>query len=164
MRSDQHDYRRSLVKSTLHPSREILSNRRQAVWDGGEPDPVAPTILVVEDDAMTRISAALLVEDAGYPAIVAENADAAMLALEAHPEIGALFTDVHMPGSMDGLELAAEARRLWPDIEILLASGRSNPPKTQMPFGAMFLSKPYTGTEVSLSLLHLLPRGPGRPV
>lgn len=125
-------------------------------WGAQQPESVAATILVVEDDALTRLCAVIAVEEAGYLSIVSENADEALVALGRYPQIGALFTDVRMPGSMNGLALAAETRRLWPRIGILVASGDANPRADELPAGAVFLRKPYSATQVESALLALL--------
>jgi CheY-like chemotaxis protein len=114
------------------------------------------TILVVDDNAMARIYAVIVVEGAGYSALIAEDADDALDVLTTHPRISALFTDVDMPGRMDGLELAAEARRLRPDLGILIASGKREPYEDALPERAVFVSKPYEVPVVALALAALL--------
>jgi two-component system, response regulator PdtaR len=114
------------------------------------------TVLVVEDNPMARICAVIVVEDAGYCAIIAVDAQEALDALAEHPRISALFTDVEMPGSMDGFELAAEARRLRPDLGILIASGKAEPRLEDLPERAVFVSKPYAVPVVTLALAALL--------
>lgn len=127
-------------------------------------EPVAATILVVEDDALTRLCAVIVVEEAGYFAIVCENADEALVALGRFPQISALFTDVRMPGSLNGLELAAETRRLWPQVGILVTSGDSTPTAEELPSGAIFLRKPYSTAQVTQALRALLtPAEDGEP-
>src|ERR1700712_1465027 len=88
---------------------------------------VPATVLVVEDDALTRLRAVRAVEAQGYLSLSAGDADEALVTLEAHGEIDVLFTDVAMPGSMDGMDLATEARRLHPGMEIIIASGGRHP-------------------------------------
>lgn len=116
----------------------------------------AATVLVVDDDAMTLVTAIMTVEDAGYVAISARDAAGALLALQQHGQIAALFTDIHMPGTMDGLALAHEAHRVWPAIRILLASGDTHPTPAEMPDQGQFLGKPYTPGQVVTSLDGLL--------
>lgn len=120
------------------------------------PSDTLPTVLVVEDNAMARVCAVIVVEDAGYSAIIAQDADEALNVLAEHPRIGALFTDVKMPGRLDGLELAAEARRLRPDLGILIASGTAEPSQEDLPDRAVFVSKPYAVSTVALALAALL--------
>jgi CheY-like chemotaxis protein len=117
-------------------------------------DPV--TVLAVDDNALSLMTAMMIIVDAGYIAIAADNADAAMRALRKYPHIDALFTDVHMPGSMDGLALAKETHRLWPDIKILVVSGDANPTDAEIPDEARFLRKPYTSQQITRTLSELM--------
>ena len=80
-------------------------------------------VLVVEDDAILRLHALDIVEEAGFTAIEAKNADEAIAILENRSDIVLLFTDVNMPGSMDGLKLAHAVRNRWPPIKIVVVSG-----------------------------------------
>ena len=84
-----------------------------------------PCVLVVEDEIFCRFHAVDLVEAAGYRAIEASNADEAIAILEARKDIRIVFTDIDMPGSMDGLKLARAIRDRWPPIELILTSGQS---------------------------------------
>jgi CheY-like chemotaxis protein len=114
------------------------------------------TVLVVDDDALTLMTAVMTIEDAGYVVISARDAEGAMLALLEHPQIAGLFTDINMPGVMDGLALAHETRRLWPAMQILLASGTARPAASEMPDRGQFLPKPYSPSQVVSSLQGLL--------
>jgi two-component system, response regulator PdtaR len=114
---------------------------------------VPATVLVVDDDALTLMTAIVTVEEAGYVVISAHDAEDAMRALLQHPEIAGLFTDINMPGVMDGLALAHETRRLRPAMQILLASGAVHPGASDMPARGQYLRKPYTPVEV-VSCLH----------
>jgi CheY-like chemotaxis protein len=114
------------------------------------------TVLVVDDDALTLMTAVMAIEDAGYMVISAHDAEGALRALRQHPQIAGLFTDINMPGVMDGLALAHETRRLWPAMQILLASGAVNPDESDMPARGQYLSKPYTPSQVVSSLHGLL--------
>jgi two-component system, response regulator PdtaR len=107
-------------------------------------DPGPFTVLVVEDQALLRMSAALCVEDAGYLALSASDADEAMQTMHDNDTIDAVFTDIHMPGSMDGLAFAHKVRRLWPAMPILIVSGKEAPSEEAMPEHAQFLPKPYS--------------------
>lgn len=81
------------------------------------------TVLVVEDETLLRMNIALSLEQEGFRVYEAENADQAIAVLEAHAEIGLMFTDIDMPGSMDGLKLATAVRNRWPPIKIIVTSG-----------------------------------------
>lgn len=102
------------------------------------------TILVVEDEPIIRMNAVAMIEDAGYDVIEASNADDAILHLEARPEIRVIFSDIEMPGSMDGLKLIHLVRRRWPPVILILASGRGTPLVDDMPSETVFLRKPYS--------------------
>src|SRR5258708_24215977 len=86
---------------------------------------IAPTsVLVVEDDMLLRMRAVDMVEDAGYISVEAVDADQAVTILESRSDIALLFTDIQMPGSMDGLGLAHSVHARWPPIKIILVSGQ----------------------------------------
>jgi CheY-like chemotaxis protein len=100
-------------------------------------------VLVVEDEGLVRLNAADLIRDLGFEVIEAADADQAVSLLESMPEITVLFTDIQMPGSMDGLRLAAIVRDRWPPIALLITSGQLHPATADMPAGARFIPKPY---------------------
>jgi CheY-like chemotaxis protein len=85
---------------------------------------VPPAVLVVEDEMLLRMRAVDMVEDAGFTPIEAINADEALAILESRSDIELLFTDIQMPGSMDGLKLAYAVHERWPLIKIILVSGQ----------------------------------------
>src|SRR5688572_12038312 len=93
----------------------------------------SPKVLVVEDEMVLRMRAVDIVEDAGFTAIQAIDADQALSILEARSDISLLFTDIQMPGSMDGLKLAHAVRHRWPDIKIILVSGQVRPSSEERP-------------------------------
>jgi two-component system, response regulator PdtaR len=100
-------------------------------------------ILVVEDEALVRLATRDRIEAAGYQVHDAPNADEAIQLLEASPDIGLIFTDVDMPGSMDGVKLAHYVRKRWPPVKIIVTSGFKDVTPDQLPIGSIFLSKPY---------------------
>ncbi|MDR9805527.1 response regulator transcription factor [Rhizobium hidalgonense] len=100
-------------------------------------------VLIVEDELLLRMMAVDLVEDAGFEAFEAGNALEALVILETTPGIRILFTDIDMPGSMDGLMLAAAARDKWPPIQIIVVSGKQKPSAGDMPDRSVFFVKPY---------------------
>lgn len=112
-------------------------------------------VLVVEDEALIRISSADVIRDLGFDVLEAVDADHAISLLESVPGITVVFTDIQMPGSMDGLLLAAVVRDRWPPIALLVTSGKLRPASSDMPIGARFLSKPYLPSELQ-DHLHLL--------
>ena len=90
-----------------------------------------PNVLIVEDEMMLRMRAVDIVEDAGFRSVEAVNADEAMSILESRSDISLLFTDIQMPGSMDGLKLAHAVHNRWPDIKIILVSGQVKPSEAE---------------------------------
>jgi CheY-like chemotaxis protein len=105
-----------------------------------------PTVLVVEDETLVRELVVEELEEAGYSVVVAINADQAIAILEARQDIHLVFTDIDMPGSMDGLKLAAAVRDRWPPVHIIITTGKVRP--LEIPADALFIPKPYVGTNV----------------
>ena len=99
--------------------------------------------LIVDDEPLVRLDLAQSLELAGYNTFEARDAAEAIAVLEAHPEINVVFTDIQMPGTMDGLALARYVRMRWPPTVIVVSSGRHSPAKDEMPNGAFFIGKPY---------------------
>ena len=112
-------------------------------------------VLVVEDDALIRMTAAEMIFSANYDVVEAGNADEAIKILEKRPDIHVVFTDIEMPGSMDGLRLAAAIRGRWPPIKIIAASGRVAATMNQLPEGSRFLPKPYRDHDVLAAIREL---------
>jgi two-component system, response regulator PdtaR len=102
-----------------------------------------PVVLIVEDEPLLRMLAVEVVEDAGFVAIEACDADQAVILLESRTDISLLFTDINMPGSMDGLKLAHAVRDRWPPIKILLVSGQERLQLSELPSNSCFIGKPY---------------------
>jgi CheY-like chemotaxis protein len=105
-----------------------------------------PTVLVVEDEVIIRDMVAEELEDAGFTVVVAANADHAISILENRLDIHLVFTDIDMPGSMNGLKLAAAVRDRWPPIHIIITTGKVRP--LEIPANALFIPKPYLGKNV----------------
>ena len=103
-----------------------------------------PVVLVVEDEPLLRLHAIDVIEDAGFVALEARDADQAIVILEQRSDIRIIFTDIDMPGSMDGLRLAAAVRNRWPPVEIIVTSGGSVPDESDLPIRGTFFPKPYT--------------------
>ncbi len=104
------------------------------------------TVLIVEDEFLVRNVLQIELEEAGYDVILADNADAAIAMLEARTDIHLVFTDIDLPGSMDGLKLAACVRDRWPPIHIIITTGNARP--CEIPSNALFIPKPYVGQTV----------------
>ena len=97
--------------------------------DSDQPDQPEriPVLLVVEDEPLLRMLAVDVGEDAGFLVVAAANADDAVAILESRGDIRLVFTDIDMPGSLDGMKLAACIRDRWPPIHIILTSGHMKP-------------------------------------
>jgi CheY-like chemotaxis protein len=107
-----------------------------------------PVVLIVEDEFLLRMDAVDMITAAGFEVIEAANADDAIEILEARQDITVVFTDIQMPGSMDGLKLARAVRGRWPPIKIIATSGL-NVGETDLPEGGRFLRKPYSPAQVA---------------
>jgi CheY-like chemotaxis protein len=106
-------------------------------------------VIVVEDEPMVRMAAVGAFEDAGFEVLEGKNAHAAMLILQSDgARVQALFTDVEMPGAMDGLMLAHQIHLDWPNIRVMVASGQVNPGADDMPANSRFFKKPYNLADV----------------
>lgn len=113
-------------------------------------------VLVVEDEGLIRTSAVDMVEQAGFEAIEASDASEAIGILESRNDIRAMFTDVQMPGSMDGLKLAQVVRSRWPPVALIVTSGRTRLLETDLPSGGHFLGKPYQSFELEAALRQVI--------
>ena len=101
------------------------------------------TVLIVEDEPLIAWSVENDLTDAGYNVVVAMNADQALKMLESRSDIATLFTDIDMPGTLDGLKLSACVSRRWPHLKIIITTGKRSPDPAHMPKGSTFLAKPY---------------------
>jgi CheY-like chemotaxis protein len=111
-----------------------------------------PVVLVVEDETLLRWHAVAMIEEAGFDVIEAANAAEAISLLEARTDIRVIFTDIQMPGSIDGLRLAHLVRNRWPPIRIIATSGQLRLRDDELPQGGRFLPKPYTRAEITGTL------------
>jgi CheY-like chemotaxis protein len=109
----------------------------------GNANPLRPVVLLVEDEMFVRMATADALEDAGFEVVEVANAQAAQEVLRHRSDIRVLFTDVQMPGPIDGLELAALVRRQWPHICVIITSGHFQPNGDNLPDKAVFIPKPY---------------------
>ena len=107
--------------------------------------PDAPTVLVVEDEALIRLGIVDAFDDAGFIVLAANDAAQAVVFLQATRarRIDFLFSDVNMPGAMDGLLLAFHTREHWPWISLIVTSGRLQKTFGEMPTNTRFFQKPY---------------------
>jgi two-component sensor histidine kinase/DNA-binding response OmpR family regulator len=119
-----------------------------------DPAPV-PNVLVVEDEMILRMRAVDIVQDAGFNPVEAVNADQAMSILEARSDISLLFTDIQMPGSIDGLKLAHAVHDRWPSIKIILVSGHVKLSDAERPADSRFFGKPL-GVEQMIAELQAM--------
>ena len=115
-----------------------------------------PVVLIVEDDFLLRLDAVDMVAAAGFEVVDAANADQAIEILEARPDITVMFTDIQMPGSMDGLKLARAVRGRWPPIKIVATSGHLFVEEKELPEGGRFLPKPYSPYQVTSVLREVI--------
>ncbi len=102
-----------------------------------------PIVLIVEDEPLQRMMVVDMVEEAGFEAVEAMGADDAVRILESRLDIRIVFTDIDMPGGVDGMKLAASIRDRWPPIELIVTSGERRPRLSELPVRAVYFSKPY---------------------
>lgn len=105
-------------------------------------------ILVVDDEEILRLIATDFLEDEGYEVVEAANAQAALDILASRSDVRLLFTDIQMPGKLDGMALAREVHRRWPAILLVVTSGRMRPRDEDIPDHGRFLAKPYSGSSL----------------
>lgn len=123
-------------------------------------DPVpTPIVLVVEDEMVLRMRAVDIVVDAGFVAVEAVGADEALQILESRDDISLLFTDIQMPGSIDGLRLAHATHRRWPHIKIILVSGQIAVTDEHKPDDSKFFPKPLEIQQMVLELQAMVGTG-----
>lgn len=113
-------------------------------------------VLFVEDEMMLRMRAVDIVEDAGFTPLEAVNGDDAFAILESRSDIDLLFTDIQMPGTMDGPKLAHAVDAGWPSIKIMLVSGQVTPSETERPVNSRFYGKPLEVKKMIAELQEML--------
>ena len=113
-------------------------------------------MLVVEDEPLILLEVVDDLADRGFVVFEATNAAEAVVMLINHPEIEVLFTDVDMPGGMDGLMLAAAVRDRWPPIKIIVTSGHRNVELQDIPAESRFFGKPYQSQAVVTAMFEML--------
>ena len=112
-------------------------------------------VLVVEDEPLILMLAIEMIRDAGFEPLWASNADEAIRILESPGDIRIVFTEINMPGSMDGIRLAQAVRGRWPPIKIIVMSGFSGGDLKLLPEGSQFIPKPYDADQISDALRSL---------
>lgn len=106
-----------------------------------------PIVLVVEDEPLVRMIAVDMIEEAGWAAIEAADAAEALNALS-QGNVDVLFTDINMPGEMDGLELAECVHSIRPQIQLVITSGKRAFVDIELPDDSSFLPKPYRSEQL----------------
>jgi CheY-like chemotaxis protein len=115
-----------------------------------------PVVLIVEDETLIRMNAIDMIEADGFDVIEATGADDAILILEQRSDIRLIFTDIDMPGSMDGLKLAHFVKSRWPPIKIVATSGHTKIAESDLPEGSRFLAKPYAAATITRVIRQLI--------
>jgi CheY-like chemotaxis protein len=105
-----------------------------------------PTVLIVEDEVLIRDFVSEELMEAGFEVVQVGSADEAIAVLEARQDVHLVFTDIDMPGSMDGLKLAAAVRDRWPPVHIIITTGKARP--MTIPANALFIPKPYLSKNI----------------
>lgn len=113
-------------------------------------------VLVVEDNFLVRMGAVEIVRFAGFEALEAGSADEAIAILEARPDIHLVFTDIEMPGTMDGIKLAHYIRGRWPPVKLMVASGKTIVDESALPEGSKFFRKPYSDNTIAAEMSRML--------
>jgi CheY-like chemotaxis protein len=117
-------------------------------YGGMGPSNRKPVVLVVEDEPILRELSVLELEEAGYTVLEAGNAHAALWIMRSRRGVGLIFTDINMPGKMDGLDLARIVHDHWPHVKVIVTTGAGLLPE-ETPEGGLFLAKPYSLSELS---------------
>lgn len=117
---------------------------------------VARAVLIVEDEFFVRLAAIAVIEEAGFKVFDADDADEAIAILEKHDDIGFVFTDINMPGSMDGVGLTHRVRDRWPPVQFIVTSGLHRIKDGDLPLGSIFVGKPYATGAVVNALQRLI--------
>jgi CheY-like chemotaxis protein len=119
-------------------------------------------VLVVEDNPVIRMGALDFVTSPGFASLEAGSANEAIRILEARPDIHLVFTDVRMPGTMDGIKLAHYIRNRWPPVKLIVTSGETMVDRSHLPVGARFFSKPYNDSAILEAMMAMLANADGQ--
>ncbi len=120
----------------------------------------SPVIVLVDEEPTIRQATARHLQEAQFEVLEATDSDAALTLLEKRSAVHALVTDAHLPGRIDGFELAGRARERWPELAVVMMSGHSDATSGPVPDGAEFVAKPYLSTHLVPALNRLLGRTP----
>ena len=115
-----------------------------------------PMIVLVEDEPSEREPIMRHLQDRGFAVEVVDNSDAALALFEKRSDVRGLVTDAHVPGKIDGFELAALVRERWPEIAVVMMSGHSDESSGPIPEGGDFVSKPYLFSHLVPALNRLM--------
>jgi CheY-like chemotaxis protein len=137
------DTHRERPRATAFSSNPEQTSPEAVLIRMGQSENERTVVLLVEDEPLVRMFGADVLEEAGFEVLEAVDGDAALAVLEARPDINVLFTDVNMPGSLDGLDLARLVHARRPDIKLLIASGQVRLGADDIPDAGRFLPKPY---------------------
>jgi two-component system, response regulator PdtaR len=107
-----------------------------------------PLAVVVEDEELLRLHAACLLEKHGFAVLEAKNADAALKLMETRHDVRLLFTDIQMPGALDGMDLVRQVHDRWPNVLLVVTSGQRKPTRAEIPDDGRFIAKPYEAEEL----------------
>ena len=118
--------------------------------------PQAQTVLVVEDEVLLRMDIVEELESRGFEVLEAGNAQEAIAVLNEQSDIRLVFTDIDMPGSMNGLMLAAAVRDRWPPVQIIVTSGHRDVSTSDLPEGSRFFDKPYSPDAVASAMREMI--------
>ena len=110
----------------------------------------------MEDQPIIRFAAVDFLNSAGFEVLEARDADDAIRILDAHVDVSLVFTDVEMPGSMDGIRLTHYIRGRWPKVYFIVASGRRIVEEHQLPHGSKFFPKPYDESSIVSEMKRML--------
>jgi two-component system, response regulator PdtaR len=115
---------------------------------------IMTVILIVEDDILANEHLEFILQRAGYEVLSATSADEAAELLENHLDVQLLVTDINLPGTTNGLKLAAATKALRPDMNIIIVTGYSAPKSDEIPPGSLFVPKPYNAREMIEAVRH----------
>jgi two-component system, response regulator PdtaR len=116
----------------------------------------SPVILLVEDEQLLRLCAADLLEERGFQVLEAPDADEALRIMAERPDVRLLFTDIQMPGALNGMDLARKVHEQWPKVKLLITSGDLKPSEADIPDHGHFIGKPYRAADVNAEVDELL--------